>query len=232
VCMSACMCASVRPCVRASVRPCVRASVSVCGCGRWGVPVGRLRHVRGTSHAQTIETAWAISTGKLVKFPVRQLIDCGGGCSGGGVPSQVYTYVHDHGLCAEYPAGRPGTCQRCTPTMPPQWLSGVVQVNASVNSLSAAVASTGVAVGVDAAAIVEYRGGIFEGPCGTTINHEMALVGYGTDAGRDYWILQNSWGSKWGEDGYMRLSRDVPANEPAGLCGILSAATHTYHIKA
>jgi hypothetical protein len=180
---------------------------------------------------QAIETAWAISTGKLVVFPVQQLVDCGGGCNG-GMPSQVYTYVRDHGLCADYPSsGQPGQCQKCTPTLPPSWISGVVQVNASVESLMAAVATPSVSVGINAEALETYSGGIFSGPCGSTLDHEMVVVGYGTDAGQDYWILANSWGSSWGEGGYMRLSRKVPANEPSGLCGILSAATYPYHGK-
>ena len=51
-------------------------------------------------------------------------------------------------------------------------------------------------------------------------NHDMLLVGYGTDpVGGDYWVLKNSWGKMWGEDGFMRLARNTPYS-----CGITSAA--------
>ena len=61
-----------------------------------------------------------------------------------------------------------------------------------------------------------YRGGIFadcddkEGE----VDHAVTVVGYGREKGMDYWLIKNSWGVDWGEDGYMRLQRGV------GMCGI------------
>lgn len=55
--------------------------------------------------------------------------------------------------------------------------------------------------------------------CGTEMNHGVAAVGYGsTHDGTKYWIVKNSWGSEWGENGYMRMEPEVEAKE--GLCGI------------
>ena len=62
-------------------------------------------------------------------------------------------------------------------------------------------------------AFLNYSGGIFQDkltscPSGayTTTNHAVSLVGWGNDPEiGDYWILRNSWGSSWGEDGYMRI---------------------------
>ena len=54
-----------------------------------------------------------------------------------------------------------------------------------------------------------YSGRIFSGYCGA-INHAVLVAGYGTtEDGIEYWILKNSWGKDWGEDGYMRIIPNV-----------------------
>lgn len=62
-----------------------------------------------------------------------------------------------------------------------------------------------------------YRGGVFNGcASGGPIvgGHAMAVVGYGSQSGQDYWLIKNSWGTGWGESGYLKLRRGV------GACGI------------
>ena len=49
-------------------------------------------------------------------------------------------------------------------------------------------------------------------------NHAVLIVGYDSEDGTDYWIVKNSWGTEWGEEGYVRMKRNVAAKE--GLCGI------------
>jgi len=71
-----------------------------------------------------------------------------------------------------------------------------------------------------------YSQGIMDSPCGTTLNHAVVAVGYGTDpiTGQDYYKIRNSWGETWGERGYIRIARGAKYN-PLGLCGIQSDPT-------
>ena len=51
------------------------------------------------------------------------------------------------------------------------------------------------------------------------MDHAVILVGYGRENGKDYWIIQNSWGTNWGERGYAKIERTTSNN--AGVCGML-----------
>lgn len=63
------------------------------------------------------------------------------------------------------------------------------------------------------------------------LNHGVAVVGYGVDKdGTKYWTVKNSWGPDWGEQGYIRMQRDVKAKE--GLCGIAMAASYPIKTSA
>lgn len=60
------------------------------------------------------------------------------------------------------------------------------------------------------------KGIITDASCGTILDHAILAVGYGTENGTDYYIVKNSWGNHWGEDGYVRIA----AVDGKGICGI------------
>ncbi|EFH53567.1 predicted protein [Arabidopsis lyrata subsp. lyrata] len=76
------------------------------------------------------------------------------------------------------------------------------------------------------------KDGVFTGPCDSTlINHNVLVVGYGTNSttGQDYWLIRNSFGSTWGENGYFRLQRSNIQNS-TGICGV--TLTPVYPLKS
>jgi hypothetical protein len=61
--------------------------------------------------------------------------------------------------------------------------------------------------------------------CGTSADHAVLVVGYGTDSqsGKDYWLVKNSWGDQWGEQGYVRMLR---GKGDSGECGVLQSPVY------
>jgi hypothetical protein len=52
------------------------------------------------------------------------------------------------------------------------------------------------------------------------------VVGYGTENGEDYYLVKNSWGTSWGDEGYIKLGRGPQYNAGDGQCGILLEASY------
>ena len=74
-----------------------------------------------------------------------------------------------------------------------------------------------VAIQADQRVFQSYKSGIFDDTsCGTQLDHATNVVGWGSQDGEEYWIMRNSWGTSWGEEGYMKLA----IVSGAGLCGI------------
>nr|XP_034591883.1 ervatamin-B-like [Setaria viridis]TKW23099.1 hypothetical protein SEVIR_4G271500v2 [Setaria viridis] len=180
-----------------------------------------------------VESINAIRTKNLVSLSEQQVVDCdtsNNGCNG-GLATKAFDYIIKNGGIASeraYPyKGKQSSCAKVT-TSPVVTIDGYEQVPSyDVIALMKAVAGQPVVVTVQADEVPfkRYGGGVFWGPCGTNLGHAMTLVGYGTtDSGENYWIVKNSWGDSWGENGFIRMKRDVTARE--GLCGILMDASY------
>lgn len=188
------------------------------------------------SSAATVESLYAMGTGKQVDLSEQELVDCvpdGDGCNGDSLNEAFDTIVARGGVFSEidYPyisekSGLPGTCRATTAREEGRnsttiddyfWLRDVKE-----EMVQAAVAQQPVAVVIDARArsFDLYKGGIYDAPCGNASSHAVTIVGYGVDNGIAYWLVKNSWGTDWGENGYMRLIRGSSASGPYGHCGI------------
>lgn len=80
--------------------------------------------------------------------------------------------------------------------------------NPSVEEIKSAIFQYGpLSVGVAATdSMSNYRGGIWQGDGSTQLNHAVNIVGWGKDGSQEYFIMRNSWGAGWGENGYMRVA--------------------------
>lgn len=171
--------------------------------------------------AATLEGANFVNTGKLVSLSEQQLVDCdteSRGCNGGLIENAL-NYVHINGICSEeeYPyTGKDEDCKadKCSSVMRTTGFWSVMPWDG--NDLKAAVSKvpTAVSVQADAPVFQMYTGGVIDSrSCGTIPNHAALAVGYTAD----YWVVKNSWGEKWGEEGYVRIKFDA---EGPGICGI------------
>jgi C1A family cysteine protease len=176
-----------------------------------------------------IEGAYFIKYGKLYSLSEQELVDCDtvdSGCNG-GLMDNAFTYVQKYGITTEssYPyTAVQGTCKSTTPVIPPGVVKGFVDVlpSGDENALAAAVAQQPVSVAIQAnqLAFQFYSSGILTGTCGKRLDHGVLAVGYGTDGTTPYWRVKNSWGTGWGEGGYIRIQRG------ADKCGIADAASY------
>ncbi|XP_041862278.1 procathepsin L [Melanotaenia boesemani] len=181
-----------------------------------------------------IEGQLSKRTGQLISLSEQNLVDCSRpygthGCNGAWM-ANAYDYVVGNGLQAT--DTYPYTSLDTQPCFYDSRLA-VAHIKdyrfipkGDEQALADAVATVGpitVAIDADHSSFLFYSSGIYDEPnCDPNhLSHAVLLVGYGSDDGQDYWIIKNSWGTSWGEGGYMRLTRNGK-----NTCGIASYALY------
>ena len=186
-----------------------------------------------------IEGANFIKTGKLVSLSEQQLLDCDVGCApdipnacdsgcNGGLPSNAMEYIVEHGgLDTEksypYKAYKEDTC-RAKEGKLGATISNYTFVGKNETHMAHALVKYGpLSIGINAAWMQSYVGGV---ACPWLCNkdaldHGVLIVGYGEEGfapvrlhKEPYWVIKNSWGMGWGEEGYYRICKDK------GNCGV------------
>lgn len=186
-----------------------------------------------------LEANWAIYK-KSTKPPLlseQQLVDCAQdfnnhGCNG-GLPSQAFEYIkHVGGLETEtdYPyTAKDGECVFDVSKAAADAYYGSHNITSGdEDAILEAVATNGpVSIAYDVTDdFMSYKSGVYVGKtCGnvtSTVNHAVLVVGYGHDSATnlDYWVVKNSWGTSWGENGYFRIQRGV------NMCGLAVCAAY------
>jgi KDEL-tailed cysteine endopeptidase len=190
----------------------------------------------------SLEGIYAIQSGELVSFSEQQLVDCdnlkhGGknhGCNGGMMDSAFSWIDKNDGLCTEesYPYisqnGETETCKKTCDVVPKSQIQSWVDVQSSDSALMSAIAQQPVSIAIEADQIdfQLYESGVFTGKCGTSLDHGVLVVGYGNENSEDYYLVKNSWGTTWGNQGYIKLGRGQQYNDGQGQCGILLEASY------
>jgi len=179
------------------------------------------------STTENIESVWALAGNKLIELAPQQIVDCDttdAGCNGGNPPT-AYEYVIKAGgleLETSYPyTAKDGKC-KAQASLEVAKISGYEWATKTKNETEMQVAVLNVSplsICVDAITWQTYTSGIITKNCGTSLDHCVQVTGWNTDASTEYWIVRNSWGTSWGNAGYIyvEIGKD--------LCGISQEAT-------
>lgn len=175
-----------------------------------------------------VESAWAIKNNQLYNLSEQELIDCSTrnkGCEGGSM-DLAFSYIKNNGLCSNisYPyLAKDNICNKnnCKSLINISDYKIVTPNNEKALMRALNHQPVSVAIQANKRTFQFYKSGIYSDPnCGFDLDHGVLLVGYGYDKlnDMDYWIVKNSWGEDWGDNGYIKIMRNI--DDSRGLCGI------------
>ena len=188
------------------------------------------------SAAGAMEGAWSIATNQLVNLSEQQLVDCSKfygnfGCNG-GLMDHAFDYAIDYGMCLDEEVPYTASTDDCTDEVKNcqrvakfQYCLDVPANNEMMLKHAVFDSPTSVTIEADTRTFQFYKSGILDSAnCGTDLDHGVLAVGYGEENGQKYWIVKNSWGEDWGEEGYIRIARS-DETDTEGICGIAMSAS-------
>ncbi|VVU95429.1 Papain family cysteine protease [seawater metagenome] len=177
-----------------------------------------------------IEGWGAINTGKLISLSEQELVDCSQdygnkGCFGGLMPEAFEFVIDKNGLCNEdsYPySASQDSCLKCDPVNSSKITDCTLVPEGSQTLLIQALSQQPVSVAIQANTFQfqHYKSGVFDvDSCYKgSLDHGVLLVGYDSES----LIVKNSWGTSWGDNGYIKLAR---TDDNIGMCGVYLSAS-------
>ena len=183
----------------------------------------------------SMEGIYAIKNNHLRNISEQEIVDCSGaegnqGCFG-GLMNQVFQYVIDNnGVCSEqeypYDANQDQCNDKCQNIVQISSYQNITQNNETILMNAVAQQPVSVAIQANLPSFQFYSKGIYnDSQCTGELDHGVLVVGYGKDDNNiSYWLIKNSWGTDWGENGYIRMIRNVNKNS-SGMCGLTKAAS-------
>jgi len=182
-----------------------------------------------------VEGQHFLATGKLVSLSEQNLVDCDHecmmyqgeescdeGCNGGLQPNAYNYIISNNGIDTEASYPYEAIDQNCAfnKATVGATISNYTMISTNETQMAAYLVANGpIAIAADAVEWQFYIGGVFDGPCGTELDHGILITGFDEEIDDfgfkiKYWWVKNSWGSDWGLNGYMKIIRDV------GECGL------------
>lgn len=179
----------------------------------------------------SLEGLYYLDKNVLLSFSEQQLVDCSSSCYGcnGCWPYVAMEYSAKHGMALEklYPyKGYDESCRIPKNISLINTNTGyqcVAQKDAEQMYAATVQQPVSIAVEADQSAWQFYNSGVVKSGCGDGLDHAVLIVGF--DKSEGYFIVKNSWGTSWGESGYIRISDDSSANSGYGVCGIYRCGT-------
>jgi len=190
------------------------------------------------SSTGAMESSYFNKHGSLQSMSEQNFVDCdnlksGGrdhGCSGGLMDNAFSWANKNGGICSEtaypYKSGTTKTEGTCADTscknaaFAPSSYTDVTPNSDSAMMSALAQQTVAIAIDAESSSFQLYKSGVYNTACGTNLDHGVLAVGYGTST-EDYYKVKNSWGTGWGDGGYIYLARGSSYNKGQGQCGML-----------